>query len=46
MFTERRNVLREHLEKEAGLEPLTDRYNAGYIAAVNDLLNISVEEFE
>ena len=31
---------------EAGKEPLTDCFNRGYITAIKDLLNISVEELE
>jgi hypothetical protein len=46
MLRARRDVLKEHLEKEAGLEPLQDRYHVGYIAAVNDLVNIHIEEIE
>jgi hypothetical protein len=46
MFTLTRDILKERLEKEAGLEPLNDRYHVGYIAAVNDLLHIRVEDLE
>lgn len=42
----RRDALVEKLEFNAGLDPLTDRFNCGYIAAMNDILNISVDEVE
>jgi hypothetical protein len=32
------------LSKEAGNQPLADRFHVGYIAAVNDLLGTDVEE--
>ena len=38
--------LTEILQDEAGKDSLQDRFNAGYIAAVKDILNISVEDLE
>ena len=38
--------LTETLQTEAGKDNLTDRFNVGYIAALKDMLNISVEELE
>lgn len=38
--------LTETLQSEAGKDSLQDRYHAGYIAAVKDILNIRVEELE
>lgn len=35
---ERADALKEILGEAAGLNPLQDRYHAGYIAAVNDIL--------
>lgn len=43
---QRQVSLLERLEEEAGLEPLRDRYCVGYIAAVKDLLNMTVEEID
>lgn len=37
-------ALTEVLQAEAGKDSLQDRYYAGYIAGLKDLLNISVEE--
>jgi len=34
-------ALTEYLVANAGKDPAEDRYNAGYIAAVNDFLNMS-----
>jgi hypothetical protein len=31
---------------EAGKDPLQDRFHVGYIAALNDVLHIDVEEIE
>lgn len=42
----RKQTLLEELETEAGKDPLSDRYRAGYIAACNDILNATVEEIE
>ena len=36
----------EHQQAEAGKDSLQDRFHAGYIAAVRDMLNISVEDLE
>lgn len=41
---ERKNVLLDALQDNAGENPLKDRFNCGYIAAINDILNIDVEE--
>ncbi len=41
---QRRDYLLETLEEQAGANPLQDRFNCGYIAAVKDFLNIEVEE--
>lgn len=35
--------LTDILQAEAGKDSLQDRYHAGYIAGLKDLLNISVE---
>lgn len=36
----------ETLAKEAGKEPLEDRFRAGYLAAIYDLQNIEIEEVD
>lgn len=43
-FKERKEYLIEFLADNAGNSPLEDRYKAGYIAAVNDLFNVNIEE--
>lgn len=40
----RLEALSEILQNEAGKDSLQDRFHAGYIAAVKDMLNISVED--
>jgi hypothetical protein len=45
-FRVRLEYFTEQLLSEAGKEPLTDCFNRGYITAIKDLLNISVEELE
>ena len=44
IFHERKKILLETLQDNAGEDSLKDRFNCGYIAAVNDILNIDVEE--
>lgn len=39
-------ILTETLQNDAGKDSLIDRFNVGYIAALKDMLNISVEELE
>jgi len=36
--------LLEELEALAGVDPQQDRFRVGYLAAVNDILNIDIEE--
>ncbi len=36
----------EVLSKDAGVDPLQDRFRTGYIAAIDDLLQVSFEEIE
>lgn len=43
-FWLRKQALLDELAEQAGINPLQDRYHAGYIAAANDLLNTSAEE--
>ena len=43
-LTERKLFMQETLQENAGKDPLQDRFYCGYIAAVNDLLNIEVAE--
>lgn len=45
-FEERKQVLLDELANNAGIDPLTDRYKTGYIAAINDMQNIEVQEVE
>lgn len=45
-FKTRRDTLTEFLTANAGLQPLEDRFKAGYIAAVNDLFQVDIEEIE
>ena len=40
----RLDVLTDILQNEAGKDNLQDRFHSGYIAAVKDMLNISVED--
>jgi hypothetical protein len=42
----RKQVLMETLAESAGSNPLEDRYHVGYIAAINDLLRISLDEIK
>ena len=44
IFQHRKTVLVEMLSERAGEDSLQDRYNCGSLAAVNDILNIDVEE--
>jgi len=44
IFQHRKKVLLEMLSERAGEDSLQDRYNCGYLAAINDILNIDVEE--
>lgn len=32
------------LQKEAGKDPMTDRFTVGYLTAIDDLLNADIEE--
>lgn len=41
---ERAEELLEKLKFNAGLDPLQDRYTAGYLAAFGDIINTSYEE--
>jgi hypothetical protein len=34
----------ERFEEQAGLDPLKDRYYAGYLAGINDFLKAEFEE--
>lgn len=43
-FKARKEGLIEVLVANAGLAPLDDRFKAGYIAAVDDLFNVDIEE--
>ena len=43
---ERADDLTENLKVNAGLNPLDDRYTAGYLAAFADILNITYEEIK
>jgi hypothetical protein len=43
---ERKEALQEELGQAAGINPLQDRFAAGYIAAVNDILNISLDDIQ
>jgi hypothetical protein len=36
--------LQEILSESAGIDPLADRYKAGYIRACKDILDIDIEE--
>lgn len=36
--------LQDHLGQAAGVDPLQDRYHAGYILACMDFLNVDFEE--
>jgi hypothetical protein len=40
----RASAITEYLQEYAGVDVSRDRYNVGYLAAVKDLLNTSVEE--
>jgi hypothetical protein len=42
----RKAVLIEALTESAGVQPLEDRYRVGYIAALNDMLQISLDDFK
>lgn len=49
MFTglqERLTFLTEMLQEQAGVDPGKDRYTCGYIAAVNDMLRISLDDIK
>lgn len=46
VFQLRRNTLVEELAANAGLHPVEDRFKAGYIACINDILDIDVEEVQ
>ncbi len=43
---ERANDLAERLKVNAGINPLDDRFAVGYLAAVEDILNITYEEIK
>lgn len=43
---ERANILIEELQEQAGVDSGRDRYIAGYLAAVKDILNTTYEEIE
>lgn len=45
-FKARLDYFTEKLQTEAGKDQLEDRFSVGYITAIKDLLNISVEELE
>ena len=45
-FGARKALLTEELIGSAGLDPHADRHKAGYIAAINDMQNIEIEEVE
>lgn len=38
------NATKEDLAKSAGNDPLTDRFKVGYITALEDIKNISLED--
>jgi hypothetical protein len=40
----RRAILIEYLAEQAGKDPLEDRYKVGYITAINDLVQVKVED--
>lgn len=39
-------ILTEQLQNEAGINPRQDAFNAGYIAAIKDLLNIQLDDIK
>lgn len=39
-------ILTEQLQNEAGLNPRQDAFNAGYIAAIKDMLSIQLEDIK
>lgn len=43
-FKERKQALLDTLQDNAGEDSLKDRFTCGYLAAINDILNIDVEE--
>ncbi len=43
-LNERATAITEYLQESAGLDSLSDRYKAGYLAAVRDVVHTSVEE--
>jgi hypothetical protein len=45
-LTNRVAFLKETLSEQAGKDPLTDRFHAGYIAGLKELLLIEYEEEE
>jgi len=42
----RKTLLMETLAENAGTDSLTDRKHVGYIAALNDILRISLDEIK
>lgn len=43
---ERLQHLTEMLQEQAGVDSLKDRYTCGYIAAVHDILRISLDDLK
>lgn len=43
-FMERIDQIRQELGQTAGIDPLSDRYRVGAIAAYTDVLNVDVNE--
>ena len=45
-FKSRQKALKEELAQSAGLDPLSDRFKAGVIAAYEDVVNIELDDEE